>query len=134
MDFISTSITAHIFAIYLLLAIMIFNYFSLLNVVDFVIVANKLKFFTPLFHGLNFTVAYTGATVSAFSHDLSPTVIFMVLSTLLIMILEIKRYKKMRTILSTDTKQQDEFIIYAKRIYTIEIFAVIFTFIIAKIF
>jgi hypothetical protein len=134
MDFVSTSITAHIFTIYTLLSIMVFNYISLLNVTDFITIAKRLRFMTPAYHGLNFTVAYTGAIVSAYSHDISPTVIFMILSTILIMVLEIKRYKKMRTIRSTDIQAQEDFIIYAKKIYTIEIGALIFTYVVSKIF
>jgi hypothetical protein len=50
------------------------------------------------------------------------------------MILEIKRYKKMRIITSKDIKRQDEFVIYAKKIYTTEILVVIVVYIISKIF
>jgi hypothetical protein len=134
MNFTTISVYTHIFAIYVLLGIMIFNYISLLKVKDFVTIAKRLKFMTPAYHGLNFTVAYTGAIVSAYSHDISPTVIFMILSTILIMILEIKRYKKMRVITSTNIQAQEEFIIYAKKIYAIEIIVVIVTFVLVKIF
>lgn len=134
MDFVTTSIYTHIFIIYLLLGVMVFNYISLLNVTDFIKLAKRLRVMTPAYHGLNFTAAYTGAIVAAYSHDLSPTVIFMILSTILIMVLEIKRYKKMRLIRTTDIQAQEEFIVYAKKIYVIEIVAVIFTFVVSKIF
>jgi len=134
MDFVATSIYAHIITIYILLAIMVFNYLSLLNVTNFITVAKRLKIMTPAYHGLNFTAAYTGAIVAAYSHDLSPTIVFMILSTILIMVLEIKRYKRMRVIRLADTEVQGDFIIYAKKIYAIEIGAVIFTYVISKIF
>jgi hypothetical protein len=89
---------------------------------------------TPLYHGLNFATAYTGAIVAAYSHDLSLTVILMVISTIIIMVLEIKRYKKMRIITSKNIEAQDEFIIYAKKIYAIEIGVIIFVFVVSKIF
>ena len=134
MDFVATSIFAHIWAIYLLLAVMVFNVYSVININDFVQLAKRLKLMTPIFHTLNLIAAYTGMIVAAFSHDLSWTVIFMSITTILILVLEIKRYKKMRIIRSTDIKEQKEFIIFAKKIYFIEIGALIFTFIIAKIF
>ncbi|RLA78843.1 MAG: hypothetical protein DRG78_14180 [Epsilonproteobacteria bacterium] len=134
MDFVATAIYAHVFTIYLLLGIMVFNYYTVLNINGFVDIAQRLRKMTPAYHGLNFTAAYTGAIVAAYSHDLSPTVIFMIISTLVIMILEIKRYKKMRVIRSTDLQEQEDFVIYAKKIYLIEVSVLIFTFVISKIF
>ena len=134
MEFVSVSIYTHVLAIYILLAIMVFNMLSVLNVTSFILLANRLRFMTPLFHMMNAIVAYTGATVAAFTHDFSPTIVFMIASTVLIMVLEIKRYKKMRVIRTTDIQKQEEFVIYAKKIYAIEIGAIIFTFVISKIF
>ena len=134
MDFVSTSIFTHVLTIYVLLGIMIFNYISLTKLTDFVSIAKRLRFMTPAFHAINFTAAYTGAIVAAYSHDLSPTVIFMIVSTIVIMILEIKRYKKMRVIRSKDFKEQEEFVVYAKKIYIIEIAVLTFTFVLSKIF
>ena len=134
MDFVSTSIFTHVSAIYLLLGVMIFNYISLSNITNFMKLVKRLRIMTPVFHFFNACAAYTGAIVAAYSHDLSPTVILMITTAILIMVLEIKRYKKMRVIRSTDTEKQEEFIIYAKKIYSIEIGAVIFTFVISKLF
>jgi len=134
MDFVSMAIYTHIFTIYLLLGTMVFNYLTLLNKKDFVTIAKRLRFMTPTYHGLNFTAAYTGAIVAAYSHDLSPTIIFMICTTIFIMILELKRYKKMRVITSKDIEAQKQFVKYAKNIYLIEICAVLFTYVISKIF
>jgi hypothetical protein len=133
MDFVKVVITTHIFAIYMLLIIMIYNYFSISKTTNLRLLIKKIKITTPLYHGLNFAIAYTGATVCAFLHKLNFMIIVMILSTILIMILEIKRYKKTKNILLANTKQQKEIIIYAKKIYTIEIIIVIFTFIMSKI-
>jgi hypothetical protein len=134
MDFVAMSIFTHILVIYLLLGVMLFNYVSLFKITNFVKLANRLKFMTPIYHGLNACVAYTGMIVAAYAHDLSLTVILMIVTSVLIMILEIKRYKKMRTIRSKDFEQQKIFIAYAKNIYVIEMCAVIFTFVVSKIF
>jgi phosphatidylserine synthase len=134
MDFVSTSITTHVYAIVILMLIMGFNLISVLKVKDFMKLTTRLRFMTPLYHMLNFIAAYTGAIVAAYSHDLSWTVILMIITTILIMVLEIKRYKKMRVIRSKDYDKQNEFIPYAKKIYMIEISAVVFTYVISKIF
>ncbi len=134
MDFVATSIFTHVLAIYLLLAVMVFNIYSVMNVTSFIILAKRLKVMTPIFHTLNLIAAYTGMIVSAFSHDLSWTVVFMTITTILILVLEIKRYKKMRIIRTTDIQKQEEFYIFAKKIYLIEIGALVLTFVISKIF
>jgi hypothetical protein len=134
MDFVATSIFTHVVSIYLLLAAMVFNIYSVINVTDFISLSKRLRVMTPIFHTLNLIVAYTGMIVSAFSHDISWTVIFMTITTILILVLEIKRYKKMRVIKSTQIDKQKEFYDFAKKIYLIEIGALVFTFILTKIF
>lgn len=134
MDFVSTAILTHVTTIFLLLGIMVFNYSSLSRYSDFIALTKQLKFMTPVFHFLNATLAYTGMIVSAYSHDLSITVILMSITTIFVMVLEIKRYKKMRVIRSTDLDKQEEFIIFAKKIYLMEIGALVFTYIVSKLF
>jgi hypothetical protein len=134
MDFVSISITTHVYSIMALMIIMIFNYISVSKMDQFVSLAKRLRFMTPLYHMANAFVAYTGAIVAAYSHDLSLTVILMVATSIFIMVLEIKRFKKMRVIKSTDFEKQREFVLYAKKIYTMEILAVVFTYIISKLF
>lgn len=134
MDFVSISITTHAYAIVFLVLIMGFNLRSVLKVDDFVRLSQRLKFMTPLYHMLNFIAVYTGAIVAAYSHDLSPTVILMVVTSIFIMVLEIKRYKKMRVIRTKDYDKQNEFLVFAKKIYMIEITAVVFTYVVSKAF
>jgi hypothetical protein len=134
MDFVAISVFTHALTIFFLLGVMVANYFSVANMTKFVPLALTLRKRTPFYHFLNATMAYTGMIVAAYTKDLSFTIILMSITTILLMILEIKRYKKMRIITSKDTKRQDEFIIYAKKIYTIEILVVIAVYIISKIF
>ena len=134
MELVSTSIAAHVYAVMLLLFIMIFNLFSVIRVDDFLTLVKRLKMTTPLYHMANAIVAYTGGIVAAFSHDFSPTVVFMLITTIFVMVLEIKRYKKQRVIKLGDFEKKKEFLIFAKKIYIIEISALVFTFIVVKIF
>jgi hypothetical protein len=134
MEFVTTSINWHIYFILGLVSIMIFNLISVLKVNDFFELLKRLKLTTPLYHSLNGVVAYTGVIVAAFSHDLSITVFLMLATTIFIMVLEIKRHKKMKYIKVKDIAGQDEFRIFAKKIYMMEIGAILFTFIISKIF
>jgi len=133
MDIMSESVTAHIYTIYILLAIMVFNFFMVTTIKDFVKLSKILRIMTPLYHMVNAMIIYTGAIVAAFTHDISPTVILMISTAIFVMVLEIKRYKKMRVIKSSDIKLQEQFYSYAKKIYIIEISVIIFAYIISKL-
>ncbi len=134
MELISTSIEWHIYFILGLMFVMVFNLLSVLRVEEYFDLIKRLKAMTPVYHSLNFAVAYTGGIVAAFSHDLSLTVILMFVATIFIMILEIKRYKKMRVIKTAEFEKQAEFRIFAKKIYMMEISALVFTYIVSKLF
>lgn len=134
MDFVAISITTHVYAILVLFFIMMFNYISVSKVTEFIPLAKRLRFMTPLYHMANAFVAYTGGIVAAYSHDLSITVVLMIATSIFVMVLEIKRYKKMRVIKSTELEKQEEFRVFARKIYTMEILAVMFTYVISKIF
>ncbi len=134
MDLMSDAISTHIFTIYIFLSIMIFNFYSVNSIKEFIPLAKRLKFMTPLYHLSNAIVMYTGAIVAAYAHEFSFTVILMIIASIFLLVIEIKRYKKMRVIQSEDFKLQEEFIIYAKKIYTIEIAVVVAVYILSKVF
>lgn len=134
MELMSDAIVTHVYAIYFLLAIMLFNLYSVTTAKEFLPLAKRLKFMTPLYHLTNAIVMYTGAIVSAYALHFSFTVIIMIAAAIFLLVIEIKRYKKMRVIKSTDTKLQEEFFVYAKKIYTIEISVLVFVYIVSKIF
>ncbi|MEA3314630.1 MAG: hypothetical protein U9Q30_02075 [Campylobacterota bacterium] len=134
MELVSTSIQWHVGGIVLLLGVIVFNLYSVLKIENFMELSKRLKVLTPIFHTLNLVVAYTGAIVSAFSHDLSITVILMSITTIFIMVLEIKRYKKMRVIKLAEIEKQNEFRKFAKRVYLLQISALVTTFVISKLF
>ncbi|MEA3513447.1 MAG: hypothetical protein U9R37_07570 [Campylobacterota bacterium] len=133
MEFISTSVEWHIYAIMILMFIMMFNLYSVIRVKDYFSLVKRLKLMTPIYHSMNAVVAYTGGIVAAFSHDLSITVILMIATSIFIMILEIKRYKKMRVIKLNEKFKQDQFRIFARKIYMLEILAIMFTYTVSKI-
>ncbi len=135
MEIMADAITTHVYSIYLLLIIMLFNtYLVFTGEEEFIKTAKKLRFMTPLYHVMNAVVAYTGAIVAAYTHDLSPTVILMIAASIFIMVLEIKRYKKMRVIKSTQKELQIEFFEFSRKIYKLEIAAVVIVYIVSKIF
>ena len=96
--------------------------------------AKRLKTMTPYFHSVNFIVAYTGIVLAGFTHDINPTVVLMIPISLFLMISEIKRYKKMRVIKLAEVELQEEFKIFAKKIYTMQIIAIVLMYIIANLF
>jgi len=134
MEFIHTSVTWHVYAIMILMFIMIFNLFSVIRVNDYFTLVKRLKLMTPIYHSMNAVVVYTGAIIAAYSHDLSITVILMIMTSIFIMVLEIKRFKKMRVIKLSEKFKQDQFRIFARKIYMLEILAIMFTYTISKIF
>lgn len=134
MELVSTAVTWHVYAIVILVLIMINNLANVLKVQDYFTLVKRLKLMTPIYHSMNAVVAYTGGITAAYSRDLSITVLLMLATTIFIMVLEIKRYKKMRVIKVAEVEKQQEFRVFAKKIYMMEISAVVFTYVISKIF
>ena len=133
-QFISSSTWVHVYAIYALIAVIAINFYTVYKEDNFFVLASRLKKLTPYFHSINFAVAYTGASLAAFTWDLSPTVILMIPVSLFLMITEIKRYKKMRVIKLAQTELQEEFKVFAKKIYTMQVIAIVAMYIIAVVF
>ncbi len=134
MELMSGAIQTHIIAVYIFLIIMIFNFYSVISVKDFIKLAKRLKFMTPLYHFSNAIIMYTGAIVAFYATTFSFTIGLMIPTSIFLLVIEIKRYKKMRVIKSDDRKLQEEFVIYAKKIYTIEMMVLIAVYIISKVF
>ncbi len=134
MEVMDLSIQTHIFIIMALIAIITLNLYRLFTQEDFFRLAAGYKIMTPLFHSINAAAAYTGIIVSAFTHDLSITVILMIATTIFIMVSEIKRYKKMRIIKTLDYDLQKDFRSFAKKIALMQLAALMLTFVIAKLF
>lgn len=134
MELMNSAILTHVYAIYFFLAIMLFNLYSVYSANDFIRLARRLKFMTPVYHLSNAIVMYTGAIVAMYAHVFSFTVALMIPASIFLLVIEIKRYKKMRVIKSSDIKLQEEFLVYARKIYLIEIMTLITVYIISKVF
>ena len=134
MELMSDAIVTHVYTIYLFLAIMVFNFYSVFTARDFMKLAKRLKFMTPIYHLTNAIVIYTGTIVAVYAKEFSPTVILMIITGIFLLVIEIKRYKKMRVIKTTETQLQEEFIKFARKIYTIEIMVLVSVYIISKVF
>ena len=133
-DLVASSIITHNIAIFALLCLILYHFVIVSKTFDFITLAKKLRFTTPIFHSINAFVVYSGAVVSAYMKIFDFTVVLMMFTSLFLMISEIKRYKKMRVILSNDSKQQDEFKFFAKKIYILQLIAIFAVYIISKIF
>ena len=134
MNLMNDAILTHVYTLFFFLTIMIFNLYCVLSIKDFIKLAKRLKFMTPIYHLTNAIVIYTGMIVSAYTHDMSYTVMLMIPVAIFLLVIEIKRYKRMRVIKSNNIELQEAFYIYAKKIYIIEISVLISMYIIAKIF
>ena len=134
MQLMNDAIFTHVYTIYLFLAIMIFNFISVSTAKEFIPLAKRLRFMTPIYHLTNAIVMYTGAIVAAYAHEFSLTIMLMIAASIFLLVIEIKRYKKMRVIKSDDKDLHVEFIAYAKKIYLIEVLTLVLVYIISKVF
>ena len=134
MELMQSAIDTHVYAIYFFLAIMLFNLYSVLTQKEFIRLAKRLRAMTPLYHVTNAIVIYTGSIVAFYAHAMSITIFLMIPASIFLLVIEIKRYKKMRVIKSEQVELQEEFYKYARKIYTIEISVIVVIYIISKIF
>ena len=134
MELMQSAIDTHVYVIYFFLAVMLFNLYSVTTQKDFIKLAKRLKFMTPLYHLTNAIVIYTGTIVAFYAQHFSLTIALMIPASIFLLVIEIKRYKKMRVIKFADTQLQEEFYKYAKKIYTIEISVLVAVYIISKVF
>ncbi len=134
MELMQSAITTHVYVIYFFLAVMLFNLYSVLTQKDFIKLAKRLRGMTPLYHLTNAIVIYTGTIVAFYAQVMSITIFLMIPASIFLLVIEIKRYKKMRVIKFADVKAQEEFYKYAKKIYIIEISVIISVYLISKVF
>lgn len=125
MELTKLSIDIHIVAILIFMAMIGYFYILVSSNREFIEIRKQLKTFTPYFHILNAAVIYTGLIAMFFTHSFGFFNWLMLSTSILIMVLEIKRYKKLRVIKSTDIELQKEFIKFAKKIYIIDIALII---------
>jgi hypothetical protein len=134
MQIMSLSITTHIYLIYIFSSIMFFNLILVLILKDFIKLAKLLRFMTPLYHLINAMIIYTGIIIWVTMKSFDLTILFMIIGSIFLLVIEIKRYKKMRVITSKNIQGQKEFYSYAKKIYIIELFVIFTIYLISKIF
>ncbi|MCT7607313.1 hypothetical protein [Aliarcobacter butzleri] len=134
MELMQDAIQTHVYTIYFFLCIMLFNLYSVLSQKNFISLAKRLKFMTPLYHLTNAIVIYTGTIVAFYAQHFNLTIALMIPASIFLLVIEIKRYKKMRVIKSEQIELQNDFYKYAKKIYIIEISVLIFVYAISKVF
>ena len=134
MELMQSAIQTHVYTIYFFLAIMLFNLYSVTRERNFITLAKRLKFMTPLYHLTNAIVIYTGTIVAFYAKTFSLTIALMIPAAIFLLVIEIKRYKKMRVIKHDQIQLQNDFFTYSRKIYTIEISVLIGVCIISKVF
>ena len=134
MELMQSVVQIHIYTIYFFLSLMLFNLYSVFREKEFIVLAKRLKFMTPLYHLTNAIVIYTGTIVAFYAQTFSFTIALMIPTSIFLLVIEIKRYKKMRIIKHDQLELQNEFFAYAKKIYIIEISVIIAVYIISKVF
>ena len=133
MELMQSVVQIHIYTIYFFLSLMLFNLYSVFREKEFIVLAKRLKFMTPLYHLTNAIVIYTGTIVAFYAQTFNFTIALMIPASIFLLVIEIKRYKKMRIIKHDQLELQNEFFAYAKKIYIIEISVIIAVYIISKV-
>lgn len=134
MELMQSAVQTHVYTIYFFLAIMLFNLYSVTREKNFIHLARRLKFMTPLYHLTNAIVIYTGTIVAFYAQTFSATIALMIPASIFLLVIEIKRYKKMRVIKHDQIELQNDFFKYSKKIYIIEISVLLAVYIISKVF
>ena len=134
MELMESAVRTHIYVICFFFLIMLFNLYSVLTQKDFITLAKRLKFMTPLYHLTNAIVIYTGTIVTFYAQSFSFKIALMISTAIFLLVIEIKRYKKMRVIKSDELTLQTDFYAYAKKIYKIELLVLATVFVICKVF
>jgi hypothetical protein len=134
MELMESAVQTHVYTIYFFLAIMLFNLYSVTRERNFISLARRLKFMTPLYHLTNAIVIYTGTIVAFYAKTFSLTITLMIPASIFLLVIEIKRYKKMRVIKHNQVQLQNDFFAYSRKIYIIEISVIIAVYIISKVF
>ena len=133
MELMQSVVQIHIYTIYFFLSLMLFNLYSVFREKEFIVLAKRLKFMTPLYHLTNAIVIYTGTIVAFYAQTFNFAIALMIPTSIFLLVIEIKRYKKMRIIKHDQLELQNEFFAYAKKIYIIEISVIIVVYIISKV-
>ena len=134
MELMESAVQTHVYVICFFFLIMLFNLYSVLTQKDFITLAKRLKFMTPLYHLTNAIVIYTGTIVTFYAQSFSFKIALMISTFIFLLVIEIKRYKKMRVIKSDELTLQIDFYAYAKKIYKIELLVLATVFVICKVF
>ena len=78
MELMHGAVQTHVYTIYFFLAIMLFNLYSVSKEKEFIVLAKRLKFLTPLYHLTNAIVIYTGTIVAFYAQTFSFTIALMI--------------------------------------------------------
>ena len=133
MELMQSVVQIHIYTIYFFLSLILFNLYSVFREKEFIVLAKRLKFMTPLYHLTNAIVIYTGTIVAFYAQTFNFTIALMIPTSIFLLVIEIKRYKKMRIIKHDQLELQNEFFSFLKKIYIIEISVIIVVYIISKV-
>ena len=134
MELMESAVQTHVYVICFFFLIMLFNLYSVLTQKDFITLAKRLKFMTPLYHLTNAIMIYTGTIVTFYAQSFSFKIALMISTAIFLLVIEIKRYKKMRVIKSDELTLQTDFYADAKKIYKIELLVLATVFVICKVF
>ena len=90
MELMESAVRTHIYVICFFFLIMLFNLYSVLTQKDFITLAKRLKFMTPLYHLTNAIVIYTGTIVTFYAQSFSFKIALMIPTAIFLLVIKIK--------------------------------------------
>jgi hypothetical protein len=124
----------HIGLIFAFLFIIIYNYYILHKEKNFIRLAKILKRNMIFHHSFNFSVLYTGGVMLGIIKHFNFEIILMFLTSFYLFFGEFSRHFRQRIIKSNEKEKQNDYIIFAKRLYTTQIILLTSMFVFAKVF
>lgn len=119
-EMIKLSIDIHVFFVILLVLVPLRNLYVLYTKDNFIRVAKSIKFPSPFYFGVLASLAFSGLIIAMFIKQyFTFDNALMTVVTIYLLVSEIKRVKKLRPITSKEYDEQQKFIKYAKKKYTI---------------
>ncbi|MDD3323545.1 MAG: hypothetical protein PHN38_00280 [Sulfurospirillaceae bacterium] len=126
-EMISLSIKLHLVFIGVVFTLVLINIYLLRSNSKFVRVSKKIELIAPQYYLLLFAIFFTGILVLSVRHfALSPSVLAMILSWLVMIFLGIKGHRIYKKIHIKDIQSQEKFKKFALKKYGIDVFLLVF--------
>lgn len=120
------SLKIHIVSLLLLALVVVVNFFIVTKTENFILMVRRLRFTAPMYHLLIGSLVFTAMVMMAYGHiGFKSRIIVMIAAALVLFIMEIRNYKRMRIIGSKEIELQERFKRAARKLYLSELLVIL---------